>query len=101
MLPSRARDQQIVPWRDHFCFRQDGQADIMIDPPDPSDYSVAVKRNRKPRDSWRWEISRAGKSLPVERSPDRFQTVAEATRAAKEALQRLVKLRLSVFFRER
>jgi hypothetical protein len=27
--------------------------------------------------------------------------MAEATRAGKEALQRLVKLRLSVFFRER
>jgi hypothetical protein len=39
--------------------------------------------------------------LISQRSPDHFQTMAEATRAGKEALQRLVKLRLSVFFRER
>jgi hypothetical protein len=68
----------------------------MIERPDPTDYSVAVKQNRKPRNSWRWEIYRPGKSIPVERSPDYFQTMAEATRAGKEALQRLVKLRLTI-----
>ena len=57
----------------------------------PADYSVAVRRNRKPRDSWRWEIYRAGKSIPVERSQDYFQTMAAATRAGKAALQQLVK----------
>ena len=62
----------------------------------PADYSLAVKRNRKPQGSWRWEIYRPGKSIPVERSPDHFQTMAEATRAGKEALQRLVKLRLTL-----
>jgi hypothetical protein len=63
----------------------------------PADYSLAVKRNRKPQGSWRWEINRSGKSIPVERSPDHFQTMAEATRAGKAALQRLVKLRLTLF----
>jgi hypothetical protein len=62
----------------------------------PVDYSVAVKRNRKPRNTWRWEINRPGKSIPVERSPDNFQTMAEATRAGKVALERLVKLNLTV-----
>jgi len=68
----------------------------MIERLDPADYSVAVKLNRGPRNSWRWEIYRPGKSIPVERSPDSFQTMAEATRAGKAALQRLVKLRLTL-----
>ena len=63
---------------------------------DPADYSVTVKLNRKPSSSWRWEINRAGKSIPVERSPGHFQTMAEATRAGKAALKRLVKFRLSL-----
>jgi hypothetical protein len=61
-----------------------------------ADYSVAVRRNKNPRNSWKWEIYRPGKSMPVERSPDHFQTMAEATRAGKAALQRLVKLRLTL-----
>jgi len=68
----------------------------MIERLDPADYSVAVKRNRKPRNSWRWEINCPGKSIPVERSPDNFQTMAEATKAGKAALQQLVKLRLTI-----
>jgi hypothetical protein len=32
---------------------------------DPVDYSVVVKLNRKPANSWRWEIHCAGKSTPV------------------------------------
>jgi hypothetical protein len=63
----------------------------------PVDYSVAVKRNRKPRNTWRWEINRPGKSIPVERSPHNFRTMAEATRAGKAALQRLAKLRRTIF----
>jgi hypothetical protein len=61
---------------------------------DPADYSLAVKRNTKPRVSWRWEIHRAGKSIAVKRSPVHFQTMAEATRAGKEALKRFVNFRL-------
>jgi hypothetical protein len=68
----------------------------MIERLNSADYSVAVKQNRRPRNSWRWEIYRPGKSVPVERSMDTFQTMAEATRAGKEALQRFVKLRLTL-----
>jgi hypothetical protein len=74
---------------------------IMIERPDPNDYSVAMKRNRGPRNSWPWEINRPGKSIPVKQSVDHFDTMAEATRAGKEALQRLVKLRINLFVRER
>jgi hypothetical protein len=72
-----------------------GQA-RMIERPDPTDYSIAVRRNRKPRNSWRWEIYRPGKSISVERSPDHFQTMVEATRAGKAALQRFVNLRATL-----
>ena len=66
-------------------------------PFDPADYSIAVKRNRKPGNSWRWEINGAGKAIPVQRSASHFETMAEATRAGKAALERFVKLRLTVF----
>ena len=69
----------------------------MYAPFDPADYSVAVLRNKKPANSWRWEINGAGKSTPVERSASHFETMAEATRAGKAALERFVKLRLTVF----
>ena len=65
----------------------------MIVPFDPADYSIAVLRNRTPVNSWRWEINGAGKSIPVQRSASHFQSMAEATRAGKGALQRFVKLR--------
>ena len=67
----------------------------MIVPFDPADYSVAVRRNRKPHNTWRWEIYGAGKSIPVQRSASHFETMAEATRV-KAALQRLVKLGLTI-----
>ena len=63
---------------------------------DPADCSIAVRRNRKPSNSWRWEIYAPGKSIPVERSLEHFQTMAEATRAGKAALQRFVELRLTI-----
>ena len=68
----------------------------MIVPFDPADYSVAVRRNRKPHNTWRWEIYGAGKSIPVQRSASHFETMAEATRVGKAALQRLVKLGLTI-----
>jgi hypothetical protein len=57
---------------------------------DPDDYSVVVKRNKKPQNSWRWEIHRARKSVPVMRSPVYFQTMAAATRAGKAALKKFL-----------
>jgi hypothetical protein len=62
-------------------------------PFDPADYSIAVRRNRKPYNSWRWEINGAGKSIPVQRSASHFETMAEATKAGKAALEQFVKLR--------
>jgi hypothetical protein len=67
----------------------------MIMPFDPADYSIAVRRNKQPVNSWRWEINGAGKSIPVQRSASHFETMAEATRAGKAALERLVKLGLT------
>jgi hypothetical protein len=55
-----------------------------------ADYSVAVRRNRKPRDSWRWEIYRAGKSIPLSGHKATFKTMAAATRAGKVALKQLL-----------
>jgi hypothetical protein len=63
----------------------------MIERFDPADYSMAVKRNRKPPNSWRWEISRAGKSIAVQRSQGVFQAMSEAAREGKAALQLVVK----------
>ena len=54
---------------------------------DPIDYSLAVRLNRKPANSWRWEINCAGKSTPVCKSSAHFTTMGEATRAGKVALK--------------
>jgi hypothetical protein len=45
-----------------------------------SDYSLSVKRNAKPPNSWRWEIN----------SSIHFETVAAATKAGKAALKLLL-----------
>lgn len=55
----------------------------MIVPFDPADYSIAVRLNKKPRNSWRWEINCPGKCFPIERSASHFETMAAATRARK------------------
>jgi hypothetical protein len=52
------------------------------------DYSVVVK-NRAPRAAkpWCWEIYRAGRDKPVERSPVYFETMTMAQRAGREAFK--------------
>ena len=63
--------------------------------PDPSDFSVIVKR--KPSQSvskWRWEIYRVGRSSPVKSSDYEFETMSTAKTAADEAL---VNFRKSLF----
>ena len=55
-----------------------------------ADYSVAVRRNRKPRDSWRWEIYRAGRSIRIDESSVYFHTMATANRAGKKALKQML-----------
>ena len=68
--------------------RADGRA--MPDAFDATDYSVVVKLRAPLPAPWRWEIYRAGKSSPVERSADFFQSVAAAHVEGKAALSRLL-----------
>jgi len=62
---------------------------------DPEDYAVVVKLRAQPPNPWRWEIYCAGKRLPIERSPDFFESRGTAHMAGKQALTRLIE-RLSV-----
>ena len=54
---------------------------------DHEDFSVVVKHRAPPPKSWRWEIYRAGRKSPVEQSKEFFDSMTEATRAGKIALQ--------------
>ena len=54
-------------------------------PPDPIDYTLAIKNKGRPPKPWRWEIYAAGKSKAVGQS-EFFETMSEATRAGKAAL---------------
>ena len=57
---------------------------------DPDDYSVVVKHRALPPKPWRWEIYRAGKRQPIERSHVLFQSMEKASLAGKEALAQLI-----------
>jgi hypothetical protein len=57
---------------------------------DPADYSFAIKRRGAPAKPWTWEIYRACKAVPIERSPIFFESMAEATKAGKKALAELL-----------
>ena len=57
---------------------------------DPADYSFVVKRRGNPPKAWRWEIYRAGKHDPVERSAIFFESMAEALKEGKKALAHLL-----------
>ena len=57
---------------------------------DPADYSFVVKRRGNPPEPWRWEIYRAGKNDPVERSAAFFESMAEAAKEGKKALVHLL-----------
>lgn len=52
---------------------------------DAADFSIVVKRRGGPLKPWVWEIYRAGRSGPVERSSVFFETMAEATKEGKKA----------------
>jgi hypothetical protein len=43
-----------------------------------TDFSVVVKNRAPPPKSWRWEIYRAGRNSPIERSSVFYETVAAA-----------------------
>jgi hypothetical protein len=57
---------------------------------DETDYSVVVKNRARPPNPWRWEIYRAGKSIPIGQSPIFFRTMAAANKAGKAALKHLL-----------
>jgi hypothetical protein len=54
------------------------------------DFSVVVKSRAPPPKPWQWEIYRAGRNSPVERSKVFFETATAANRAGKLALQLLL-----------
>jgi hypothetical protein len=54
---------------------------------DADDYSVIVKNRANPPKPWRWEIYRAGRATPIERSETYFGTMTMAQRAGKEAFE--------------
>jgi hypothetical protein len=56
----------------------------------PADYSVVVKHQDRPENSWRWEIHRAGRQGRVRRSPVNFDSMVTANKAGKEALKQLL-----------
>ncbi|MGA8651337.1 MAG: hypothetical protein ACLP19_27485 [Xanthobacteraceae bacterium] len=55
-----------------------------------ADFSVVVKNRASPPKAWRWEIYRAGRTSPIERSEAFFETMGEANRAGKVALKLLL-----------
>ena len=57
---------------------------------DHEDFSVVVKNRAPPPKPWQWEIYRAGRNSPIERSKVFFETAAAANRAGKVALQLLL-----------
>ncbi|MEI6339697.1 MAG: hypothetical protein WCQ57_14115 [Verrucomicrobiota bacterium] len=52
-----------------------------------ADFSVVVKNRARPPKPWRWEIYRAGRNNPVDRSLVFFESMTEANRAGKAALK--------------
>jgi len=57
---------------------------------DLDDYSVVVKHRAPPPTPWRWEIYRAGRRLPIERSDVLFPSREKAGLAGREAFSRLI-----------
>ena len=55
-----------------------------------ADFSVVIKNRAPPPKSWRWEIYRAGRTSPIECSEKFFETMTEANRAGKRALESLL-----------
>ena len=63
---------------------------MMMEQFDQTDYSVVVKNRALPPKAWRWEIYRAGRASPIERSSVFFRTMVTASGAGKEALKQLL-----------
>jgi len=52
-----------------------------------TDFSVVVKQRGRLPCPWRWEIYRAGRNTPIEKSKDFFGSATEAGNAGKMALR--------------
>ena len=63
---------------------------------DPGDFSFVVKMRGGAEKPWLWEVHRAGKAKPVERSPVFYKTMAEASKEGKQALARILKAESSL-----
>jgi hypothetical protein len=57
---------------------------------EPSDFSVVAKHRGQPPKPWRWEIYRAGRVSPIDRSRIQFESATEAKRAGETALRALL-----------
>jgi len=57
---------------------------------DHEDFSVVVKNRAPPPKPWQWEIYRAGRNNPVDRSKVFFETATAANLAGKLALRSLL-----------
>jgi len=57
---------------------------------DHADFSLVVKQSKPGQKLWRWEIYRAGRTSPIERSKVLFDSVKDASRAGKAALSLLL-----------
>jgi len=57
---------------------------------DHEDFSVVVKNRAPLPKPWRWEIYRAGRNSAIECSAIFFETMTEASRAGKTALNVLL-----------
>jgi hypothetical protein len=57
---------------------------------DDADYSGVVKNREAAPNSWKWEIYRAGRSMPIKQSPVFFRTRAAANKAGKAELKQLL-----------
>jgi len=55
-----------------------------------TDFSVVTRNKAALPKSWAWEIYRVGRISPIERSRAFFETMAEASRAGKQALALLL-----------
>ena len=90
-LAGQARARLLLPGRwDHYHFSRAAPIFDRLMGLDRLDYSVTVKLNATPQNSWRWEINCAGRSSPAHKSSVHFSTMGAASRAGKAALKQFL-----------
>ena len=57
---------------------------------DRTDFSVVVKNRARMPKPWRWEIYRAGRTSPIARSEDYFESQSAANLEGKAALEQML-----------